>query len=836
MTRRPARAAAILGLAGWLAALVLSPAIVPSLTSGVAAAGASQALTVVANARYDVQPSHKRVHVTVDLQIANHRTDTVIRSYFFDHVVLGTLPGASGFTIAAPVGSKVHPVVHVTSRTSARVLVSVGFGTKLRSGHALGLKLTFDLADSGGPADRAVRIGSTIATFPVWAIGTPDTPGSTVRVTVPAGYQLDILGSPMTGPTAGPSGTRMYASVVLGTPAAFGAYILADRPGAYRETPLGLTVAGGPYAIVVRAWQDDPAFGTRVSALLKKALPALGTLVGIPPTATGPGGAPFAVEEAVTRSAGGYAALFDGGAARIQVAYDAGSAVLLHEAAHAWFNGAMVADRWAAEGFASYYASRVAGPLKIAVPALTLTKALQARGIPLNAWASTGTPDPAVDAYGMAASNTLAGLIADRVGPSGLSDVWQAIVTGAMADQPAHETGSIDADPSGPSVPDWRGLLDLIETRTGKDVSDLWRTWVVRPEEAALLDRRATVRTAYAGLVAEAGDWEVAKPIRVALDRWQFDQAADLIAKAHAVLAALPALATAAETVGVRLPATVRTAFESDSGPASAATELAAEQAAVARLAADFAERPAVPGPVVQVGLVGTDPDADIDAARTAFAAGDLAAAVTAADRAAAVWDGALDAGRERLALVAGILAVFAALVLLVTATHDHRSRARWSYRAGQVIRTMSPGSFRGVGPRSGAAYRSGDGDAIDGRAGAGRAAGQRASDARTSGGRPPGVHVTVRQAEHQSPVRAPMAHPIGGGPVADGTAASAGTRPAGPRSTVAPSGAYGTLAANPPAGRPSANGPTAPTASDGRPGGGSRPRDDPADRASGEH
>ena len=56
------------------------------------------------------------------------------------------------------------------------------------------------------------------------------------------------------------------------------------------------------------------------------------------------------VQEAVTRSSGGYAALFDPGAARIEVAYDAKPFVVLHESAHAWFNGRLIADRWTAGG------------------------------------------------------------------------------------------------------------------------------------------------------------------------------------------------------------------------------------------------------------------------------------------------------------------------------------------------------------------------------------------------------------------------------------------------------------------------------------------------------
>ena len=838
MTPRASRRIAVAALGLWLLAALVGPVAVPSL--GASAAAAIPDLTVVSSARYDVQPTHKRVRVTVNLSATNHHSDTVIRSYFFDHVVLGFLPDASGFTVAAPTGSSAQPTVHVTSRTSARVLVSVAFGSKLRSGKTLALKLTFDLADKGGAVDRPVRVGSAIATFPVWAVGTPDTPGSKVSVTVPAGFRVEVLGSRLAGPSKGPGGTNAYTSVALSAPAVFGAYILADRPGAYRATPVDVTAGGGPYSIVVRSWQDDRAFGSRVASLMRKALPALGTLVGVPPLARGADGAPLSVEEAVTRSAGGYAALFDGGTARIQVAYDATPAVVLHEAAHAWFNGAFVAERWMAEGFAEYYASRAAGPLKIKVAALPLTKALLARRIPLNAWASEGTPDPVVDAYGLAASLGLAKLLAERVGPDGLTAVWKAIAAGEMADQPAASAGSgagtataAEADPDGASAPDWRALLDLIETRTGKDVTDLWRTWVVRPDEETLLDRRAQVRAAYRSLVGEAGDWKLPRMIRVALDRWRFDEAADLIARTRAILVARPALQAAADAIGVRLPTTLRTAFESDAGPTAAATELAAEQAAVDRLTAALATRPSDPTPVERIGLAGTDPEAGIVAARAAFAAGDLNGAVLAADRAATIWVGAIDVGRGRLALTAGILAAFAFLVLLVTATRDRRSRARWSYRAGQVIRSMGPGSgprtrpghtaLRDVGPRSGAAARS------------------------------PGVQVTTRNVSHVSAADIPMAHPLEVGP-----GNVAGPRPvawprtvAGPRpvaappsvaapptvpqqSVVAPRGGYGTLAADLPADRSPAT-PGGREASGRRPDAGSRPGDGPPDPASGD-
>ena len=102
----------------------------------------------------------------------------------------------------------------------------------------------------------------------------------------------------------------------------------------------------------IRAWPDDPEWSQRV-----------GDLVGGRPAGAvlpdraraGRARAGSTVQEAASRSTGGYAGLFDPSDGLIEVAYYAEDFVVLHEAAHAWFNGALLADRWANEAFASYY-------------------------------------------------------------------------------------------------------------------------------------------------------------------------------------------------------------------------------------------------------------------------------------------------------------------------------------------------------------------------------------------------------------------------------------------------------------------------------------------------
>jgi hypothetical protein len=647
-------------------------------------AAASPDLTIVAAARYTVVPAKHRVHVTVDLHLVNHATDSVIHRYYVEQAPLAVLPGTSNFTVTAT-SSKVHPTVRASSRTSTQTLLSIGLGTQLGSGKALDLRLAFDLVDKGGSATRTVRIGSSLATFPVWAFGTAGTGGGSASVSLPAGYRMSAQGGPLHGPKTDSAGNQVWTSGSLAAPLTYAAYVVADRPGAYKETPLSLTVAGGPMAVVIRAWQDDPSFGTRVAALEKKILPALGGLIGVPAPS---GATPLAVEETLDRALGGYAAEYDPSAGRIALAYDAASGAILRQSAHAWFNGELVADRWAAEGFAGYYAAAAAPSLKVSLPAMPLTKTLQASKIPLNAWVGEGRTDPKTDAYAEAASIQLATLIAKRSGLAGLSAVWKAAAAGEMADLPVHggtsTAGSTDTPTDTPSAPDWRGLLDLLETRTGQSYTDLWRTWVVRPDEAALLDDRAKARAAYAALVTQAGDWELPPSIRVALDDWRFDDATAQIDAAGAVLTQRTALATAAGAAGLTLPGTLRTAFEGSGGTAAAGAEATSEREAIARIAADDATRADDPSPVALIGLLGTNPEASMAKARSAFAAGDLAGAAASADAAAMTWDGATDTGRLRLAVLALLLAAIGIVVFLVT-----RWRARRAARA--VARPYMP-------------------------------------------------------------------------------------------------------------------------------------------------
>jgi hypothetical protein len=430
-------------------------------------------------------------------------------------------------------------------------------------------------------------------------------------------------------------------------------------------------------------------------------LPVLGEETGL----AWPHDGPLVVQEAVSRSTGGYAGLFDPERGRVEIAYYAPKFVILHEAAHGWFNGALLADRWANEAFASLYAERVAADLKIKIRPDTLTDALRAEAIPLNAWGAVGSASPTSEDYAYAASLELARHIAERAGPDGLRRVWADAAARVAAYQPpvAGAGSATDAGATATAVPgstattgaeheaadgppDWRSLLDLLEDRTDARYDDLWRTWVARPADLPLLDQRAAARERYAAVLTKADDWRLPAIIRAALRSWRFEEASLLLDEAAAILDRRSEVQGAATAVGLPTPTGLRTTFEDDDGFDDAVTQAAAELETIERYAEAVALRPAGDRDTVLVamGLWGETPETELARAKDAFAAGDLDAAASRSGRVARIWGDAEAIGRGRavsliLLAIAGLVAIV--LALSVRATRRRRRDRMMAHR-----------------------------------------------------------------------------------------------------------------------------------------------------------
>ncbi len=662
--RVAARAILALALASGLLA-------VPATTAPVRAAAPD--LTISSDARYDVQPAQRRIRITLDLLLANHLRDTVTRRYYFDRAFLAVLPNTSGFKLTWD--GKGTPAVHVSKGTKDYTLLRLDLGQRLFSGKSARYRLQFNLVDPGGAPTRDVRVGDSLVSFPVWAFATDSTPGSSVEVVFPAGFSTDVQAGSIPDPTTDAGGRTIYMTGRLDSPLSFFAYLIADRPGAYAERTVSPLVGGAAIKLTIRSWPDDTTWSNRVGNLVERALPLLADRIGLP----WPGTGGLTVQEAVSRSTGGYAGLFDPGRRVVEVAYYADDFVVLHEAAHAWFNGALLADRWANEAFASYYGLEVAPQLKVKTTDDVLTPALEATKIPLNAWGAIGRQPSAVEDYAYAATLALARAVVERAGPDRLKAVWADAAGRVGAYQPPAISGAPATTPETvDGAPDWRGLLDLLDEQGSGSFDDLWRTWVARPSDLPLLDARHAARERYDAVVGAAGDWQLPRPIRDAMRAWRFDTAASLLDGATRILDRRAAIRTAATAAGLTPPDTLRLAFERPDGFTSAADEAATELQAIARYGEAAATRPAAPDLLQAVGLWGATPDAELDQARTLFATGDLSGSAAAATAAATAWAGAEGLGRGRLvSIVALTLAGLLALVLIGGWLRGRRRRRR---------------------------------------------------------------------------------------------------------------------------------------------------------------
>ena len=444
---------------------------------------------------------------------------------------------------------------------------------------------------------------------------------------------MNVQAGSIPKPTVDATGRVIFHSGTLAQPLSFFAYLVGDRPGAYTTRSVSATVEGTPVSMSVQSWPDDKAWAKRVGDLMAKALPVLGKDVGLP----WPRADTLTVREAVSHSTGGYAGLFDPAKGVVEVAYYADSFVVLHESAHGWFNGALLADRWANEGFASYYALQAAAALKVKATGDVLTAKLKASRIPLNAWGPIGRDTGATEDYAYAASLALATAIGDRASSDALKAVWADAAGHVGAYQPP--AGGTPETVDG--APDWRGLLDLLEAEGGVRFDDLWRTWVARDEDLPLLDARAAARERYDQVVGDAGDWTLPKPIRDAMRAWRFDDATRMLGEASAVLARRATIESTAAAVGLTPSPALEAAFEGDDGFADAIAEADAEDIAIAAYRDAVASRPVAADPLMSLGLWGVDPDVQLVAARSAFEAGDLVASAKAADAAEATWAGA---------------------------------------------------------------------------------------------------------------------------------------------------------------------------------------------------
>jgi hypothetical protein len=664
MPARPPAPSRVRRLAAGLlpvAVLLLSPTPSP-------VAAANGGLAVVAQTRYVVEPAAHVVHVTVDAVATSFEPDTPAGRTYYTGVNFAVQPGATN--VSATSGG-LGIGASVTRREDDFSVVSVNFSRGVFYRQSYAYTVRFDLVDAGGKGTRDLRIGSSLAAFPVWAFGTEGEAGSSVTVDLPGGYTPDVQGEPMKQGKVAGGGIRLSASP--SDPVRFFAYVTADRPGAFANTSTRVDVNGISTAVLVRSWDDDPAWGRRVTNLMRRGLPVLQKLIGF----AYPGQEPrsLTVEEAATSRLGEYAGIYDPDVSLIQIRYDADAVVTLHEAAHVWFNATLFKDRWIGEAWAEYYAARAVAHLGAHGRTPVLTETMLRSRIPLNDWGAIGVESLDVEDFAYAATYEVARRIAARAGAADLRLVWEAADADQEAYLPIHHapppTTHVAFDVQG-----WQRLLDLLEERSGDEFGDLWRRWIVDDKQLPLLADRESARHRYQEVVTQAGDWELPASIRHEMGLWQFDDARAALEDATGVLGQRDQIEAAARRLDLAPPPTLQAAFEGDGGMEAAAAEADAERKTLMELETASGHLKAGDGLLATIGLLGNDPQSQLAAARSRFEDGDLAAADRQAGALVASVQGAADTGRLRVAAAGGGLLLLDGVWLWFVRPGRRRRRA----------------------------------------------------------------------------------------------------------------------------------------------------------------
>jgi hypothetical protein len=641
--RRPPRRG--VGLVAQILVLALSSI---GLALPAPTAAADRGLVVLAQTRYEVRPTEHLVHVTVEAVATSYEPDTPEGQVYYSGITFAVQPGASklaAFSGGRAIGAR------IVDSTDDFTTIEVTFNRGVFYQQSYAYVVSFDLVDPGGAGTRDLRIGESLAAFPVWAFGTADEPGGSVRVELPAGYSASVQGNQMTRSTSSGGGTVLRAEPR--DPLTFFVYLTADRPGAFANRSLDLDVNGIATNLLVRTWRDDPEWGRRVMSLLRRGLPRLQDLIGL----DYPGREPrrLTVEEAATSRLGEYAGIYDPTTSLIRIRYDADAYVTLHEAAHIWFNDSLFQTRWINEAWAEFYGVRAGGALGENGAVFDLTDDLLAARIPLNDWGAIGVESLDIEDFAYAATFSLARDIAQRTSIKRLKRVWQAADERELAYQPAASPAEADSGKSF-EIDDWKLLLDLLEERTGASYADLWTEWVVNDGQERLLTSRAAARQRYAEVTRAADDWALPETIRVAMASWEFARARNGLHDAAAILDDRDAIEATASALELAVPDDLQLAFEGHGGLDTAA-EVASQELAALELMEDgtraLRDQPQL---LESIGLIGVDPATALAQARASFEDGDMTTAGDAAAAAVELREGAADAGRLRVLVGGGVV------------------------------------------------------------------------------------------------------------------------------------------------------------------------------------
>lgn len=665
-------------------ALATAALLLPQATP---AARGADGLDIKVDATYRVDVDDAVVRVRLDAVITNRTPDRTVAvpgggtrttQYYYNGVYLPiqldtrNVRATSGTTSLG---------TSVTRQANSRQLEVIF--PNLYFGRSRSFRVEYDIVAGKPRSDSDIRVGPAFATFTAWAVGDPRT--STVRIVLPPGFEDDGYGEDVTTSTA--DGRQTLRSGSIANPDDWYRVVSAANPTALTS----VEVPSQEVPIVVHAWPDDRLWLATVTEVLADGGPVLRDLIDLPwPALYG-----LDVYEVHSPLLEGYGGLYDIRTDEIRMGEDLDPHLILHEASHAWFDTPTMGQRWIAEGLADTYGAMAVAAIDREEPERLPAEVTpdDPAAFPLSFWPAPGRIDDAETAaredYGYAAAWTLMQSIVDEVGVEGMQGIFHALDDRVGAYRQEGRT-THDLSPGG-----WRRFLDLLEEVGGaEDMTDRFRTWVVEPGDIDELDARLESRARLVVLEAAGAGWAPPRGVIDQMVRWRFDEAVAVMDRAIELLADREALASVEAMLGTSAPTDLEDEYErieNDRAAEELASEIAARQAAATELIEARASLAVEPSLLAQVGLIGVIPAAGLDAGVTAYAAGDLDAALAGAAASIALLAGAEAIGQERVIIgVAVALGVLLLLIVAIWALRRLRRRRRVTLAASVVSTTLA--------------------------------------------------------------------------------------------------------------------------------------------------
>lgn len=529
----------------------------------------------------------------------------------------------------------------------------VDLGRELRYQETMGVLLEYEIPGDPPRSETTFRINPSYINFSVFGWGDPGL--VTVNVVTPTEFDIEFTGSEWDD-IRSVDGSTIHVVSGIDELEDFVIHVRGYNDSALVRESLDVEDA----EIVVGAWPGDREWSALVSDTITSGLPVLMESIGLPWGLEDQ----LPVNESADVSLAGYGGWYIQGDQLVELSEWAEPHVVLHELSHVWFNPDLFRGRWINEGLAGMYSSQAAVDAGLAdAGELRLDAApTDTAGVgPLNTWVvpdSAGlSPEEirATEEYGYDASQWVVQEIIDDIGFEVMAGIFTAADRDLIAYRGAPPPERVDP------ADDWRRLLDLVEELGDSAAARDLFTRYITDENLTL---RYETRGEYSDLVDEGRGWLPPFYVREPMSNWDFETATSRIAEARTVLDTRFEAEANLVRLGLTPAGTLEDAYQSATDTLEDVQSLADGLVETTDTVAGAAEAvDADRNLFMDVGLFGSDPEAEYRQALDQFRAEDLDGAVVEAREVIMMIQGAEQRGQFRLGLAAG------ALVLVVSAT-----------------------------------------------------------------------------------------------------------------------------------------------------------------------